>query len=155
MEEGAVTDPPDLRQGGPTGAAHAEEARTVCPVCLSTVLHPDNQCTLRCGHALCNLCLPQLLSPHCPLCRRSIWREETHGGAVQAQLDASTPWLLDAGTMLLGAAPEPAPAPPLDQDDAMATDDMSTFSTEDSNIAPDQIPVLLLTRAQVRSMFGR
>ena len=138
---------------GPTGAAPpAPRAppRAVCPVCLSTELRPENQCTLRCGHALCHLCLPQLLSPNCPLCRRPIWREEETVDAT-----TPTPWLLDAGTMLMGTEPA-AVRPP--RAPASTLDDLSSLATGaagEEEGGADHIPVLLLTRAQVRQIFHR
>ena len=145
------------RRGGPTGLSSLSEQRTVCPVCLSTELHPENQCTLRCGHALCNLCLPQLLSPNCPLCRRPIWHDHDRNNALQA----TTPWLLDAGTMLMhpGGGPQEEEEDPRRAAAAAAADDLSSLSThaeeEEEEEEEDQIPVLLLTRAQVRRIFNR
>ena len=144
--------------GGPTGAESAQAApppRAVCPVCLSTDLRPENQCTLRCGHVLCNLCLPQLLSPNCPLCRRPIWREEEprRHDVGSAALQATTPWLLDAGTMLMETEPmetdRRGTATP-----SSTQDDVSSMDTTAEESA-DHIPVLLLTRAQVRQIFRR
>mgnify|MGYP001392400610 CR=1 FL=1 len=139
---------------GPTGPplydvpAHSSTAR-VCPVCLSTELNPQNQCTLRCGHALCNLCLPQLLSPNCPLCRRPIWREEETVDAT-----TPTPWLLDAGTMLMGLEPAAVRS---EQTPSSTLDDLSSLATgtAEEEGSADHIPVLLLTRAQLRQIFHR
>ena len=148
---------------GPTGAEAPAQTdpvqappRAVCPVCLSTELHPENQCTLRCGHALCNLCLPQLLSPNCPLCRRPIWREEPRRHNIEsAALQATTPWLLDAGTMLMDTETisnerHGAAAPSSTQDDVSSMD-----TTAEEEGSADHIPVLLLTREQVRQIFRR
>ena len=147
---------------GPTGAearaptepVQTPPPRAVCPVCLSTELRPENQCTLRCDHVLCNLCLPQLLSPNCPLCRRPIWREEPRGhDAGSSALQATTPWLLDAGTMLMDTEPmeterRNAATPSSTQDDVSS---MDTTAEEGA----DHIPVLLLTREQLRQIFRR
>ena len=137
---------------GPTGTS-ISPPRSVCPICLSTELRPENQCTLRCGHALCNLCLPQLLSPNCPLCRRPIWE----GGNIRTNLAPNTtPWLLDSNTMLLD------PAQIMVENSNNETDhDISSLSTNDQETETEsyndttRIPVMLLTREQIRSIFSQ
>ena len=119
----------------------------MCPVCLSTELNPQNQCTLRCGHALCNLCLPQLLSPNCPLCRRSIWNDEETETRPR-----HTPWLLETENPVL--------LNPTHLIENNNNHDITSLSTEDSlprrrgaGRAGARIPVMLLTRAQLRRFF--
>ena len=143
--------PPPTPRTGPTGAPAAPGSDTsepdaadaagrgVCPICLSTELTPQNQCTLRCGHALCNLCLPQLLSPNCPLCRQPIWSDNNN-----TQQPRHTPWLLENTPLL---------------ENHQMEDDLSTLSTNDNNSTNSEnhtqarIPVMLLTRAQLRRFF--
>ena len=43
-----------------------------CPVCMEEK-SALSQCKLRCGHAVCNICLPQLQQGICPVCRALIF----------------------------------------------------------------------------------
>lgn len=111
-----------------------EEA--VCPVCMTTVLHPDTQCTLRCGHALCNRCLPLLHSPVCPICRQHVWRGPE-----------STPWLL-------ASDPSPASFETLFEQPSPPSSRTSSDTTDEGG-EEVRIPVALVTRAELQHLFLR
>lgn len=56
-----------------------------CPVCKET--KPQTQtCVLRCGHPVCNTCLPRLHRGQCPMCRQSIFPNTT-GTVTETTLD--------------------------------------------------------------------
>ncbi len=105
----------------------------LCPVCMTVALQPETQCTLRCGHALCNRCLPLLHSPLCPICRQHVWRGRE-----------ATPWLL-------ASDPSPTsfetlfehPSPP------------SSHTSAETNDEAVRIPVALVTRQELRHLFLR
>ena len=135
---------------GPTGTSIT--TWIVCPICLSH--GAARRTSARCAaYALCNLCLPQLLSPNCPLCRRPIWE----GGNIRTNLAPNTtPWLLDSNTMLLD------PAQIMVENSNNETDhDISSLSTNDQETETEsyndttRIPVMLLTREQIRSIFSQ
>lgn len=116
-----------------SGSESTEEA--VCPVCMTAVLHPDTQCTLRCGHALCNRCLPLLHSPVCPICRQHVWRGPE-----------SAPWLLasdPSSTSLETLFEQHQPSPP------------SSRSSETEDDTEVRIPVAMVTRNELRHLFFR
>ena len=112
-----------------------EDAPTLCPICLSATLTPQNQCTLRCGHAVCNLCLPQLISPNCPICRQPIWR------SIQSR---QSPWIVENNSVFLN------PVPDLLENGPHADTDESDDTTDEDET---RIPVMLLTRDQLRHIF--
>ena len=76
-----------------------------CPICMEPT-ESNSQCTLKCGHMLCNRCITQLEKPICPVCREPIFPgrpppgraagptasasadEQRHGAAEQIQEDA-------------------------------------------------------------------
>ena len=120
-----------------------DSTSNLCPVCLATQLLPSNQCTLRCGHVICHLCLPQLRTPLCPICRRPIWSDgDIHGASTP---DVPVPWPLDGAPFLLEPMPSEPPA---------TIPSASTMSTEDdADTDEDIIPVLLLSRPQLRRIF--
>ena len=121
-------------EAGTTPAAEP----TLCPVCMTAELEPDTQCTLRCGHALCNRCLPLLHSPVCPICRQHIW-----------QGNAAAPWLLASDTSPGSfEALFDMPAPPSTQ--ASGASDTERDDTEDA-----RIPVALVTQRELRHLFFR
>ena len=112
-----------------------DAAPEICSVCLVTPLTEDHRCVLR-----CNRCLPQLETPRCPLCRRSIWPE--------------SPWLLDAAAdpspfQSLFLQPLPTHAPPGSTPPVSETDTTTPPPEEEH----ERIPVMLLTRDQIQRIF--
>ena len=128
---------PSVNASNPAGTDD-ESSPTLCPICLSATLSPQNQCTLRGGHAQCNLCLPQLLSPNCPICRQPIWR------SVRPTSSSTSPWLIENHSVMLN------PMPDLLEDELDTESDHNTENDDNEDV---RIPVLLLTREQIRAMF--